>query len=261
MKIYQVDSFTERPFSGNPAAVTITDTELNDDLMQNIAAEMNLSETAFVHNKEDGCQLRWFTPTTEVELCGHATLAAAHILWDEGYLAAEEDARFLTRSGLLTATKSDGVIMMDFPAEVEKEADAPGILLKSLDVEPAYVGRNRFDYLLEVTSEDIVRNIDPNFSLMQKVDTRGVIVAAPSQSEKYDFVSRFFAPAVGVDEDPVTGSAHCCLGPYWSSKLGKEELVGYQASDRGGFVTVKSKGNRVWLGGQAVTVLQGHIHM
>jgi PhzF family phenazine biosynthesis protein len=220
---------------------------------------MNLSETAFLLQQSDGFNLRWFTPAVEVDLCGHATLASAHVLWESGHLKTEEQARFHTRSGLLTAERKGIWIELNFPATPDEPADAPSGLLEALGVTATYIGKNRFDYLIEVGSEDTVRNISPNFSLLATIPARGVIVTSRSPSPNYDFVSRFFAPQVGVNEDPVTGSAHCTLAPYWSTKLGKDEMVGYQASARGGVVRVRVSGNRVYLGGQAVTVLRGEL--
>ena len=257
--IIQIDAFTDRPFRGNPAAVCILSRHRDDTWMQNVAREMNLSETAFLEKKEDGFNLRWFTPAVEVELCGHATLASAHALWEIGYLDPKEQARFFTKSGLLTAALTDDWIEMNFPVEPETAASAPPDLSSALGVGFTYVGKNRFDYLVEIDSEESIRRINPDFSLLATIPMRGVIVTSPSSSTEYDFVSRFFAPQVGVNEDPVTGSAHCCLGPYWGAKLGKNEMVAYQASSRGGIVRVRMDKDRVYLGGQAVTVLRGEL--
>lgn len=257
--IIQVDAFTDKPFTGNPAAVCLLTEPRDERWMQNVAREMNLSETAFLRRQGDGFQLRWFTPTTEVDLCGHATLASAHVLWEEGHIESDQPARFYTRSGLLTAMRRGDWIEMDFPAEPERPTTAPPELIEALGVVPEYVGRNRFDYLVRVASEDVVRSLNPDFALLKTIPARGIIVTAPASSEAYDFVSRFFAPRVGVDEDPVTGSAHCCLGPFWSERLQKNALIGYQASARGGVVRVDVKGDRVILGGQAVTVLRGEL--
>lgn len=259
IKIYQVDAFTDKPFLGNPAAVCILTERKEEKWMQDVAREMNLSETAFLLKIEDGYNLRWFTPSVEVDLCGHATLASAHILWEKGYLGASEQARFHTKSGLLTATKKDEWIELDFPAEPAVEATAPEELIKGLGITPVYVGKNRFDYIVEVANEQSVRNMEPNFSLLKKLNARGVIVTSRPKTGNYDFVSRFFAPASGIDEDPVTGSAHCCLGLYWKAKLNKDEFIAYQASERGGFVKVRVNNDRVILGGQAVTVLSGEL--
>ncbi len=258
--IYQVDSFTNVPFAGNPAGVCILPEPRDDEWMQNVAKEMNLSETAFLVKQDEGYHsysLRWFTPAAEVDLCGHATLASAHILWETGTLAAGQQARFHTRSGLLTADKrAAGWIEMDFPSKPEEPADAPAGLAEALGVEPVYVGQSQFDLLVEVESEEVVRAMHPNITLLEKIPARGVIVTSLASSGSFDFVSRFFAPRVGVNEDPVTGSAHCCLSPFWSKRLGRNELVGYQASPRGGVVRVQLDSDRVHLGGQAVTVLK-----
>ncbi len=255
-RIHVVDAFADRAFRGNPAAVCILKEPRDDGWRQDVAREMNLSETAFLEKRADGSYtLRWFTPAVEVDLCGHATLASAHILWETGELAAVETARFHTRSGILSASKKGDWIEMDFPAEPEKPADIPPELAEALGVQPRYSGRNRFDYLIEVGDEQIVRDLSPDMTLLKKVDMRGVIVTSRSILEGFDFASRFFAPAVGVDEDPVTGSAHCCLGPYWGGKLGKTTLRAYQASSRGGILRVGLKDDRVLIGGQAVTVL------
>jgi len=259
VKIFQVDAFTDEPFTGNPAAVCILPGPCEPDWMQKVAREMNLSETAFLWKLEEGFSLRWFTPTVEVELCGHATLASAHILWEIGLLAPEEAARFHTLSGLLTASKHRHGIEMNFPATPEGPAASPPELIEALGVEPQYVGRNIFDYLVEVGSEEMVRNLKPNLALLREIPIRGVIVTSPASCQGFDFVSRFFAPRVGVDEDPVTGSSHCCLGPFWAGRLGKSEMVAYQASERGGTVRVRVNGDRVYLGGQAVTILRGEL--
>jgi PhzF family phenazine biosynthesis protein len=259
VRITQVDAFTDRPFSGNPAAVCILPEKRPDAWMRDVAREMNLSETAFLVPRGDGFDLRWFTPAVEVDLCGHATLASAHVLWEDGHLAPDAPARFHTKSGLLTAEKRGPWIEMDFPAEPATESEESPDLKEALGVRPEYVGRNRFDLLVEVDSEETVRRLRPDFTWLSTITTRGVIVTSRASSRECDFVSRFFAPAAGIDEDPVTGSSHCCLGPHWGAKLGKERLVGYQASARGGTVTVKMKGDRVVLGGAAVTVLRAEL--
>ncbi len=259
-RIHVVDAFTDRAFGGNPAAVCILEGPRDDGWRQAVAREMNLSETAFLEKREDGSYgLRWFTPAVEVDLCGHATLASAHVLWETGDLEAGRKALFHTRSGLLSAVKEGGWIEMDFPAEPEKPAAAPPELIEALGVRAVYTGRNRFDYLIEVNGEEIVRGLCPDMTRMKKVDMRGVIVTSRSRSAGFDFVSRFFAPAVGVDEDPVTGSAHCCLGPYWAAKLGKGSLSALQVSVRGGVLRVGLKGNRILIGGQAITVLRADL--
>ncbi len=258
IRIFQVDAFADDVFSGNPAAVCILSAPRAETWMQALAAEMNLSETAFLVARDDGSyDLRWFTPAVEVDLCGHATLASAHILWETGVLAAQEEARFHTRSGLLTANKRDDLIEMDFPATPAETTQVPTALSEALGALPLYVGMSKFDYLVEMASEELVRELNPDMAKLSAFPVRGIIVTAAASSAKYDFVSRFFAPAVGVDEDPVTGSAHACLGPFWSARLGKDEMLAYQASARGGEIHVRVAGERVLLGGQAVTVLHG----
>ncbi|RME75812.1 MAG: PhzF family phenazine biosynthesis protein [Chloroflexi bacterium] len=257
--ITQVDAFTDQPFRGNPAAVCILPTAPDESWMQAVAREMNLSETAFLVPRGDGFNLRWFTPAAEVDLCGHATLASAHVLWERGYLPPDAAARFHTKSGLLTCRKQGDWIEMDFPAEPAQPVDPPPALVEALGVQPVYTGQNRMDFLVELDSEETVRQLRPNFSRLADLPCRGVIVTGRAASGPYDFVSRFFAPNVGVNEDPVTGSAHCCLGPYWQTRLGKTEFLAYQASPRGGVVRVQIHGDRVILGGQAVTVLKGEL--
>ena len=257
--IIQVDAFTNKPFAGNPAAVCVLQEARDEQWMQQVAQEMNLAETAFLVARKDGYNLRWFTPLVEVDLCGHATLASAHVLWETGQLAAGSQARFYTRSGLLTAEQQGEWIELNFPVKSEQEVDEPAHLVQALGVPTQYIGKNEFDYLVEVDSEEVVRNIRPNFSLLKTVPARGVIVTSRASTEGYDFVSRFFGPQVGVDEDPVTGSAHSCLAPYWGKKLGKDTMVGYQASTRGGIVRVRLDGERVLIGGQAVTVFRGEL--
>ena len=258
--LFQVDAFTDLPFSGNPAAVCLLDGARDAHWMQAVAAEMNLSETAFLLQREDGFDLRWFTPTTEVDLCGHATLAAAHVLWEQGLLAPGAEARFHTRSGLLKAARTDALIELDFPAEPAQPVPAPPGLLAALGLATGEITRSRFDYLVIVDDEAVVRTLRPDFTALGAVETRGVIVSAPSGDPAYDFVSRFFAPAAGIDEDPVTGSAHCTLAPWWASRLGRRSMTAFQASQRGGIVQVRLEGERVRLGGQAVTVLAGELH-
>ena len=259
LRIVQVDAFTSTRFSGNPAAVCVLPGPAEEKWMQSVAAEMNLSETAFLHREEGGFRLRWFTPTLEVDLCGHATLASAHVLWEDGHLPRGEQARFISKSGLLTADARDEFIELDFPAGPTSPAEAPVDLALGLGVEFTFVGVTPFDYLVEVGSEAIVRALRPDMSALARIDTRGVIVTARATTSKYDFVSRFFGPRAGVPEDPVTGSAHCALGPYWQSRLGKDSFFAHQASARGGDVRVVVSGDRVKLGGQAVTVLRGEL--
>lgn len=257
--LFQVDAFTDKPFAGNPAAVCLLEREADETWMQNVAMEMNLAETAFVVPRGDDYDLRWFTPNSEVDLCGHATLAAAHILYEEKKLTPNQPARFHTRSGLLIATRNDTVITLDFPAEVAEPCDPPSVLIDGLGVTPTWTGQNRMDYLAEVASADVLRKLEPDFPLIAKLGTRGLIVTAKSDDPQYDFMSRYFAPAFAVNEDPVTGSAHCCLGPYWQPKLNKTEFVARQISKRAGTVRVSIQGDRIHLAGHAVTTMTGQI--
>ena len=259
LHITQVDSFTNRPFAGNPAGVCILTNAADEAWMLNVAREMNLSETAFLVPQRDGYDLRWFTPKVEVDLCGHATLASAHVLWEDGHLKPNAQARFHTRSGLLTAERRDPWIELDFPATPAPAAEAPPGLIDALGATPQFVGRSKFDYLVELQDEATVRRLDPDLSAIGRINARAVMVTSRADKGKYDFVSRFFGPRAGVPEDPVTGSAHCALAPYWSAKLGKSELMAYQASTRGGEIRLRLDGDRVRLGGQAVTVLRAEL--
>ncbi|TGC11066.1 PhzF family phenazine biosynthesis protein [Methanolobus halotolerans] len=257
--ICQVDAFTDRPFSGNPAGVCVLEEPADEKWMQEVAREMSLPETAFLYPEDDAYNLRWFAPDAEVALCGHATLASAHILWEKGYLGKGETASFFTISGVLTAEFNDGWIELDLPVLPEEETVAPEGLIEALGIEAKYIGRNAFDYIIEIESEKELRSIEPDLSMLAKVTERGVIVTSMSCSGEYDFVSRLFAPAIGIPEDQVTGSAHCCLGPYWMQRLGKDNFNAYQASRRGGYLKVQVKGERVRLFGKAVTVLEGNM--
>ncbi len=258
--IVQVDAFTDTPYLGNPAAVCLTPGPVDEGWMRRLAREMNLSETAFLHPVADGHSLRWLTPTIEVDLCGHATLAAAHVLWEDGAIPAGQPARFQTRSGLLTATRSvDGWITLDFPtrpvirpatpAEVEALRGVLGATILS-------AWANAYDMLVELESEAAVRSLGPDFSRLKRFAVRGVIATARASTPGYDFVSRFFAPAVGIDEDPVTGSSHACLGPFWAERFDKPDFLARQVSERGGVLRVGVRGERVQIAGRAVTVLR-----
>ena len=263
--IIQIDAFTAEPFAGNPAAVCLLPQARDAGWMQQVAREMNLSETAFLHKLsataggEAVFGLRWFTPAVEVDLCGHATLASAHALWQSKWIAPHDVARFDTKSGRLTAERRGDWIELDFPATLEQSAEPPEGLADAIGASFLYVGKSRFDYLVEVGSEDVVRGLEPDFARLRTLPVRGVMVTSRASTAGFDFVSRFFAPGSGVDEDPVTGSAHCCLTPFWSKRLGKLEMVARQVSERGGTVKVRLDGNRVKLGGQAVTVLRGEL--
>jgi PhzF family phenazine biosynthesis protein len=258
LPLFHVDAFTDRPFAGNPAAVCVLSSWRDDVWLQAVGREMNLSETAFLVKNADDFDLRWFTPKVEVDLCGHATLAAAHILWQQGY-ATSGELRFSTRSGTLKASRHGNDIELDFPLKPEVSADAPPGFLEALGISARYVGKNEFDYLVEVESEATLRGMSPDFKGLAAVPVRGIIVTSRSAHPQYDFVSRFFAPAVGVDEDPVTGSAHCCLADFWHKRLGKTEFVAYQASARGGVVKVRVRQDRAFLGGKAITVAKGEL--
>lgn len=257
--IYQVDAFTTRPFSGNPAGVCALKEEAEDAWMQSVAMEMNLSETAFLVPHGNAFHLRWFTPKKEVRLCGHATLASAHILWETGTLREDQPACFDTLSGRLTAHQRGDWIDMDFPARFEQPAPPPDGLLEALGIQAQYVGLSNNTYLVEVESESVVRACQPDFAWLNRLPLRSVVVTARSETPDFDFVSRYFAPSMGVNEDPVTGSAHCILTPFWSTRLGKEAMSAYQASLRGGALRVRLAGERVILSGQAVTVLTGEL--
>ena len=259
ISLFQVDAFTNQPFAGNPAAVCLFTSPRDDAWMLNVAREMNLSETAFVLRQDDGFNLRWFTPSVEVKLCGHATLASAHVLYETGTVKPDDAIRFHTRSDLLTATRRGDWIELNFPARQQTAGSAPPELLQALGVTPKYVGTNEGRYLLLVDSEETVRRLKPDFALLKSMPGRCVMVTSRSASPEYDFVSRYFAPWIGIDEDPVTGSAHCYLAPFWSKQLGKNEFTARQVSARGGVLRVRLEGERVHLGGQAVTVLRGEL--
>lgn len=260
LRLFQVDAFTDRPFSGNPAAVCLLDCPRDDAWMQAVAAEMNLSETAFLLAEGDGYRLRWFTPAMEVDLCGHATLASAHILWEEGLLDVETPARFATRSGQLTATRRGDLVELDFPAVVPQPVQAPAALVEALGVTPRAVTRAGQDFLVELGDEAAVRDLRPDLARLRRIDVRGVIVTArPSPGTDAHFVSRFFAPAAGIDEDPVTGSAHCALAHYWAAIMGRGTFRARQLSARGGVIDIGLLKDRVLLRGTAVTVFRGEL--
>ena len=254
LTLHVIDAFTNRAFEGNPAAVCVLPEPRPDTWMQKIAREMNLSETAFLHPVESGFSLRWFTPTTEVKLCGHATLASAHALWETGAIAPDQVASFSTKSGWLTCRREGEWIEMNFPAQTVETSEVPFALAEALGTMPVFVGRAGVNWLVEAANDHTVRDMRPDFRQLALLPAQGVIVTARSATPEFDFVSRYFAPATGLNEDPVTGSAHCALGPYWQAKLGKEDFTAFQASARGGVVRVGVRGDRVLLGGQAVTV-------
>jgi PhzF family phenazine biosynthesis protein len=255
----RIDAFTTEAFAGNPAAVCVLPEDRDAAWMQLVAQEMNASATAFLRKRHDGYDLRWFAPTTELKLCGHGTLASAHALWEGGHLMPSSPARFHTPDGLLTAVRRGDWIELDFPATPDQPVEPPAGLAHALGATPKYVGRSRLDHIVELDGDDTVRNLRPDHARLASMPGRGFIVTSRSTSPRADFVSRFFAPSVGIAEDPVTGSAHCTLGPFWSARLGKADLVGHQVSSRGGIVKVSAAGDRVRLGGQAVTVLRGEL--
>jgi PhzF family phenazine biosynthesis protein len=258
--IFQVDAFTAEPFRGNPAAVCLLTAEATPAWMQAVAAEMNLSETAFLVRRENGdYSLRWFTPAIEVPLCGHATLASAHVLWEERLVSLHDAITFQSKSGPLIARREGDWICLDFPAQPVEPADRPG-LSGALGCKPVGVYWNRVNKVLaELDSEQTVRNLEPDTAALVRAGIDACIVTARARSGECEFVSRFFAPGVGIDEDPVTGSAHCSLAPFWAERLGKTDLIGHQVSKRGGVVRVRPHGDRVDLLGQAITIFRGQL--
>ena len=263
MKLFTVDALASKPFSGNQAAICLVESELDASWMLALAQEINYSETAYL-DKLDGSAdfgLRWFTPACEVDLCGHATLASAHVLWNECEIQSDE-IRFHTRSGVLTARKNGESIELNFPATPASPIPINEDLLSGLGLsnpQVVFCSKNQFDALVVVNDETVVRALEPDFAALGKIPFRGITVSAKSQSAEFDFISRFFAPGSGVDEDPVTGSAHCCLAPYWGNELSKDTMTGFQASNRGGTVGVKLSDDRVILSGQAITILRGEL--
>jgi len=257
--LHTIDAFTDKPFAGNPAGVCVLKQALPDELMQQIAAEMNLSETAFLVPQEDGYNLRWFTPTVEVDLCGHATLASAHLLFESGKLQADAMARFHTRSGVLTVHKVGDKIELDFPALHVSPAVFPQSAIPLLGATPVAYSTNADGQLAELDSEQAVRDLSPDIRALHSLGLGSLIVTARATTPGLDIVSRVFVPAFGIDEDPVTGSAHCALAPYWSSKLQKTTLSAHQASRRGGYLEIEHRKDRVLLRGQAVTVMKSEL--
>lgn len=257
--IFQVDAFTDQLFSGNPAAVVILEGQQEPAWMQAVAREMNLSETAFVHPQQGGYHLQWFTPQVEVDLCGHATLASAHILWQTGLVQRAETIRFFTRSGWLAASQRDDLIELDFPTAPVIPADITEEIITAVGLRPDFTGIAGEKWLFEYANEDAIHGLKPDFAALKQRKGRALAVTAPSRTPGIDFVSRYFAPWVGIDEDPVTGSAHCFLGRYWGQKLGKNYMTAYQDSARGGIVHVRLSGDRTYVGGKAVTVFAGEL--
>jgi PhzF family phenazine biosynthesis protein len=256
-----VDAFTDKPFSGNPAGICMLEQAMPDDWMQNLAMEMNQAETAFLVHEGDRYRLRWFTPTVEVDLCGHATLAAAKYLYAGGLADKSQPILFETRSGTLSASPEQGMIALDFPAIPSSPIQGSSLLGDALAADPVAVHRGRFDYLVELRSDEAVRAVTPDLHKLKQIEARGVVVTAKGERDGYDFISRGFFPQSGIDEDPVTGSAHCMLAPYWSERLGKTKMTGYQASKRGGYVGVELIGDRVKLIGDAFIVFKGTLNV
>ena len=259
--IFIIDAFADRPFEGNPAAVCVLPGPADEAWMAAVAREMNLSETAFLHpiGGDGDFSLRWFTPRVEVDLCGHATLASAHVLWTEGHLPGDREVRFRTRSGPLSARRVGEEIELDFPELTITPVEAPADLGSAIGAELLRVLSTGMDLLVEVANEQMVRTLAPDLGRIAALPVRGVIVTSRASVPEYHFVSRFFAPRCGVSEDPVTGSAHCALAPFWGERLGLDAMVGFQASERGGSVRVRREAGRVKLGGRAITVLRGAI--
>ncbi len=260
IQIFHVDSFTVKPFAGNPAAVCVLDRPREDAWLQAVAAEMNLSETAFLLPKGNGYNLRWFTPTTEVDLCGHGTLASAHILYEFGFFEQDETIEFFTRSGKLKSSFDNGFIELDMPRHDPQKIETPTSLIEALGVQPlGSAVYNQETILAEFENEEMIRNFTPDFKQIAALDFPEIVITARSSNPKYDIVTRFFAPKLGINEDPVTGSVHCMLGPYWAEKLGKNKLLSYQASPRGGEIRVRLTKDRAFVGGKAITVLRGEL--
>jgi PhzF family phenazine biosynthesis protein len=258
--IFHVDAFAEKPFEGNPASVCLLRDERPDSWMQSVAAEVNLATTAFVRPVDQEYELRWFTPAVEITLCGHATLASAHVMWNENIAGRSEPIRFHTKSGILTCNRAGEIIELNFPATFPTETEPEPGLLDALHVQPCFAGKSKFDSFLVVESEEIVRSLKPDFNSLRSIPgIRGVIVTSTSQDPRYDFISRFFAPGIGIDEDHATGSAHCALAPFWSERLGKSAMTAFQASKRGGVVHVRVEDDRVVLGGRATSILRGDL--
>ncbi len=259
--VVQVDAFTDKPFAGNPAAVCVSEAPLDELVMQQIATEMNLSETAFLYPlaAAGNYSLRWFTPTAEIDLCGHATLASAPVLWSEGYLATDITARFQTKSGELLASKQGALIQMDFPSQPVHDAPLSPALVAALNrADIVHGSRNQVNYLVELRSPQAVANLTPDLDKLAKLPYQGVIVTSVGEPP-HDFISRYFVPAMGIPEDPVTGSSHCSLAPYWQAKLGKDKMLAYQASARGGELHIECTPERIYISGKAVTVMRGEL--
>ena len=258
-KMYQIDAFSNTVFGGNPAAVCVIDEWWNDQLMQNIATENNLSETAFVVKKDSAYEIRWFTPTNEEALCGHATLATSHVLFNYFNYPNDTITFYSRHSGKLSVTKEKDLLTLNFPSDSIKAVKAPKEIIDAFNKAPLEIYKGKMDYLLLYETQDDIEQCEPNLHLLKPLNARGFIVTAPGL--KVDFVSRFFAPGCGVDEDPVTGSAHTSLTPFWSEKLGKTKLTAQQLSQRKGELTCELDGERVKISGKAVTYLIGDIYI
>ncbi|MFJ8260663.1 PhzF family phenazine biosynthesis protein [Rummeliibacillus sp. NPDC094406] len=259
MQLSIINTFTEQPFKGNPAAVCYLSEEKESNWMQQIAKEINLPTTAFINFLNNKYYLRWFTPTTEIPICGHATLASSYFLWEKGLFDKEKSITFQTKSGVLEAQLIDDWVQLQFPTMIQERTIAPDLLIRALGVNPTYVGKNKLDYLVEVESEDVVRNLKPNIDLITQLGVRGVIITSKSNTNEFDFVSRFFSPSQGINEDFVNGSSHCCLGPYWKDKFKKNDLTAFQASERGGILKLRVLDDEVLVSGKAVTIFEGKL--
>jgi PhzF family phenazine biosynthesis protein len=258
--IYQVDAFTDQPFRGNPACVCIIENEMSDAWMQNVAMEMNLSETAFILKSENGFIIRFFSPVSEIPLCGHATLSSAHILFDEGFVSRNEKINFKSKAGDLVISSSGSWIKMNFPAYEAEKMKIPADFEKIAGIDPAELHRTAHGWVIALLkNEKEVRNLNPDFRLMKKSEFGDLIVTAPSDDNNFDFCVRCFAPALGIDEDPVTGSAHCALAPFWNHRTGKKDFISHQVSKREGVLKVELKKDRVEVSGQAITVIRGEL--
>jgi len=258
-EIVQVDAFTGEAYAGNPAAICVMPGPADEDWMRKVAREMNLSETAFLYPIEGGYHLRWLTPKAEVDLCGHATLATAHFLFEDSREPDDRPIRFQTRSGWVSASRNGSWIVLDFPANPPREAQPPEGLVEALGVEPVYTGVYPKAYLVQVEDDSIVRKLQPDFRLLESLPSPKTCVTAPDSTGPADFVSSLFAPALGIPEDPVNGNSHTALTPYWSGELGKRELLAHQVSERGGVLKLKFRDDRVNIAGQAVTVMRGKL--
>lgn len=262
MKLYVVDAFSDQPYTGNPAGVCLLEHPLEDDHLQHIAAEINLSETAFIYQNQGVNHLRWFTPLTEVDLCGHATLASAAILWSERICSIEQPIYFLTRSGQLKVYQTPPYIHLEFPLLPASTADLPPPLREALGVNPhdiRFTGKNHYDWLIELRNASLIYQLNPDFDRIRHVHPHGIMVTALDTSGQYDFISRYFDPGEGINEDPVTGFAHCCLGPYWQTILHKTTMIAYQASRRGGILYLTLHPDYIDIAGQARIFMEARI--